>query len=77
VDLYCLCSRDFAALPELVDSVDSAAWAVVIFALHPLQTEAVAYVFARATLLAALLCLCSRDFAALPELVDSVDSAFG
>jgi tetratricopeptide (TPR) repeat protein len=35
----------------------AAAWAVVLFALHPLQTEAVVYVFARATLLSALLCL--------------------
>ena len=31
--------------------------AAAIFALHPLQTEPVAYVFARATLLATLLCL--------------------
>ncbi len=31
--------------------------ATVIFALHPIQTEAVTYIFARATLLAALLCL--------------------
>ena len=31
--------------------------AAAIFALHPLQTEPVAYVFARATLLAAILCL--------------------
>jgi len=31
--------------------------AAMLFAIHPLQTEAVVYVFARATLLAALLCL--------------------
>ena len=31
--------------------------AMLIFALHPIQTEAVTYVFARATLLATLLCL--------------------
>jgi tetratricopeptide (TPR) repeat protein len=37
-----------------------AAWiALAIFALHPLQTEAVAYVFARATLLTTLFCLLS------------------
>jgi tetratricopeptide (TPR) repeat protein len=36
-----------------------------VFALHPLQTEAVAYVFARATLLAAFFCLlCWRDWLA-------------
>lgn len=33
--------------------------AAALFALHPLQTEAVAWVFARATLLAALFCLLS------------------
>ncbi len=33
--------------------------ATAIFALHPLQSEAVAYVFARSTLLATLLCLLS------------------
>lgn len=42
---------------RVLPSESAAAWAAVIFALHPLQTEAVAYVFARATLLAALLCL--------------------
>ena len=31
--------------------------AAAVFALHPLQTEPVAYIFARATLLSALLCL--------------------
>lgn len=31
--------------------------AMLIFALHPIQTEAVTYIFARATLLATLLCL--------------------
>jgi hypothetical protein len=35
-----------------------AAWiAVALFALHPIQTEAVVYVFARATLLATIFCL--------------------
>jgi Flp pilus assembly protein TadD len=37
-----------------------AAWfATAVFALHPLQTEAVAYVFARAAVLATLFCLLS------------------
>ncbi len=37
--------------------------AASIFAFHPLQTEPVAYIFARATLLAALLCLlCWKDW---------------
>ncbi len=37
-----------------------AAWAAAaVFALHPLQTEAVAYVFARSTVLAGLFCLLS------------------
>jgi tetratricopeptide (TPR) repeat protein len=43
--------------PRVLPSAHAAAWALAIFALHPLQTEAVAYVFGRATLLAALLCL--------------------
>lgn len=43
--------------PRVLPSAQAAVWAVAIFALHPLQTEAVAYVFGRATLLAALLCL--------------------
>ena len=39
---------------------ERAAWiALAIFALHPLQTEPVAYVFARATLLTTLFCLLS------------------
>jgi tetratricopeptide (TPR) repeat protein len=42
---------------RVLPSPQAALWAAVIFALHPLQTEAVAYVFGRATLLAALLCL--------------------
>jgi tetratricopeptide (TPR) repeat protein len=46
-----------ALFRRVLPSEQAAAWAVVIFALHPLQTEAVAYVFARATLLSALLCL--------------------
>ncbi len=37
----------------------AASLALVVFALHPLQTEAVVYVFARATLLATLFCLLS------------------
>ena len=42
------------------------AWfATAFFALHPLQTEAVSYVFARATVLATLLCLLAwRDWLA-------------
>ena len=42
------------------------AWfATALFALHPLQTEAVSYVFARATVLATLLCLLAwRDWLA-------------
>jgi tetratricopeptide (TPR) repeat protein len=43
--------------PRVLPSPHAALWAAAIFAVHPLQTEAVAYVFARATLLAALLCL--------------------
>ncbi|WP_321477220.1 hypothetical protein [uncultured Paludibaculum sp.] len=40
-----------------------AAWlAAAVFAFHPLQTEAVAYVLARATLLAALFCLLSLHY---------------
>ena len=42
---------------RVLPTEQAAAWAIVLFALHPLQTEAVAYVFARATLLAALFCL--------------------
>ena len=43
----------------------AALMATAIFALHPLQTEAVAYVFARATLLATLFCLLAwRDWLA-------------
>lgn len=44
------------ALEELLP-LRAAQVAAVLFAIHPLQTEAVAYVFARATLLAALFCL--------------------
>ena len=41
----------------------SALIAVSIFAFHPLQTEPVAYIFGRATLLAVLLCLlCWKDW---------------
>ncbi len=47
---------------RVLPSEQAAAWAAVIFALHPLQTEAVAYVFARATLLCALLCLACWKF---------------
>lgn len=39
----------------------TAFFAAALFALHPIQTEAVAYVFARSTLLAGLLCLISLD----------------
>jgi tetratricopeptide (TPR) repeat protein len=44
------------ALEELLP-LRAARLAAALFAIHPLQTEAVAYVFARATLLAALFCL--------------------
>jgi hypothetical protein len=44
------------ALEELLP-LRAARLAAVLFAIHPLQTEAVAYVFARATLLATLFCL--------------------
>ena len=37
----------------------AAVGALAVFALHPLQTEAVTYIFARATLLAALLSACA------------------
>ncbi|MBL8179925.1 MAG: tetratricopeptide repeat protein [Bryobacterales bacterium] len=43
-------------LPEAV-----AFAAVAVFAVHPIQTEAVSYIFDRATLLMALLCLVSLD----------------
>ena len=37
----------------------AATFALIVFALHPLQTEAVAYVYGRASLLAGLFCLAS------------------
>ena len=43
-------------LPKLIGS-RVALTAALLFAIHPIQTEAVAYVFARATLLSALLCV--------------------
>ncbi|MBI3664729.1 MAG: tetratricopeptide repeat protein [Acidobacteria bacterium] len=46
----------FSVLPRIVGP-RAALIGAALFALHPLQTEAVAYVFARATLLATLLCL--------------------
>ncbi len=46
----------FQVLSRLMDR-RLAVVAAMIFALHPLQAEAVSYVFARATLLAALFCL--------------------
>ena len=51
------CWLALLVFPRVLPSTHAAVWAVTIFALHPLQTEAVAYVFGRATLLAALLCL--------------------
>ncbi len=51
------CWLALLVFPRVLRSRDAALWAAVIFALHPLQTEAVAYVFGRATLLTALLCL--------------------
>lgn len=48
----------FAALRRMMD--ERAAWvAAAIFAAHPLQAEAVNYVFARSTLLMAVFCLLS------------------
>jgi hypothetical protein len=40
-----------------ITSPATATLATVVFALHPIQTEAVSYVFARATLLMALFCI--------------------
>jgi len=37
-------------------------WAAAIFAVHPIQSEAVAYVFARSTLLSTVFCLASLLF---------------
>lgn len=49
-----------AALGRLLPA-PSAFFAVTLFALHPLQTEAIAYVFARSTLLMTLCCLLALD----------------
>src|SRR5262249_60870993 len=53
--------------PSLLRQPVAPSWTALlatgIFAFHPLQTEAVAYVFARATLLATLFCLLAwRDW---------------
>jgi hypothetical protein len=48
----------FAAFRRLVSPAAALA-AAAVFALHPLQTEGVCYVFARASILAALFCLLS------------------
>jgi tetratricopeptide (TPR) repeat protein len=51
----------FGALRRLMP--DKAAWvAAAIFAVHPLQSEAVNYVFARSTLLMTVFCLLSLQF---------------
>jgi hypothetical protein len=39
----------------------TALFATAVFALHPIQTESIAYVFARSTLLCGLFCLASLD----------------
>lgn len=46
----------YAALKLLLNE-RSAFWAALIFAVHPIQSEAIAYVFARGTLLSTVLCL--------------------
>lgn len=46
----------YAAL-KLILTESAAFWAALIFAVHPMQSEAVAYVFARGTLLSTALCL--------------------
>jgi tetratricopeptide (TPR) repeat protein len=51
------CWVAWRVFPRVSPSPHAAFCAAAIFALHPLQTEAVAYVYGRATLLAALLCL--------------------
>lgn len=50
----------FVALKRLIDA-RAALVAAALFAIHPVQAEAVNYVFARATLLMTLLCLISLD----------------
>ncbi len=50
----------FDTLKRLIDR-RSALVAAALFAIHPIQAEAVNYVFARATLLMTLLCLASLD----------------
>jgi tetratricopeptide (TPR) repeat protein len=42
---------------KLILTGQAAFWAALFFAVHPLQSEAVAYVFARGTLLSAVFCL--------------------
>ncbi|MEO7144539.1 MAG: tetratricopeptide repeat protein [Bryobacteraceae bacterium] len=57
----------FAAILLLFDALSrmlsprAALVATALFAIHPLQAEAVNYIFARSTLLAAVLCLASLD----------------
>ena len=54
----------FDVLKKLMPA-NAAFVAAAVFAVHPIQTEAVAYVFARGTLLATLFCLLAlRDWAA-------------
>ena len=52
------CLLLFDTLPRLLPA-EPATIATFVFALHPIQTEPVLYVFARGTLLAAVLCLLS------------------
>jgi len=51
----------FIALRRLV-AESAAFWSALLFAVHPLQSEAVAYVFARGTLLSTALCLACLYF---------------
>jgi hypothetical protein len=57
---FCAVWLAFSALRRLMP--EAAAWtAAAIFAVHPLQSEAVNYVFARSTLLMAVFCLASLN----------------
>ncbi len=46
----------FAALKQLI-SATPAFWGAMVFAVHPIQSEAVDYIFARGTLLSTVFCL--------------------
>jgi len=51
----------FMALKHLIPEI-AAFWAALIFAVHPIQSEAVNYVFARGTLLSTVFCLACLIF---------------